>query len=414
MEARTLLRTVGVKLPRIFPIQKRGCFMDRIKVYQPQYFKKFQCIGSDCRETCCQRWDIAIDEETYGKYMSLEEDTRNGIVKRIIVTGQEPFSAKMSFNDQRRCFFLNNRRLCDIQARHGHEYLSHTCRTYPRKYCVVGNEAEAFLSLSCEAAAKVVLFERNIMMFEDCILECEGSMLFNNTLEADKYAVSGNAIDIFWTLRTVSILAAQSRHYRFRVRMLILGIYIKQASELLAEGRHEDIAAHAEKFIERLDTEFYDSLSEQVPGKDNLELQFVLGLLNDMSARASLIGDVSLGRFIANACAGMDISPDGEPLESFADDYNKYYEMYFADKEYILENFVVNHIFSSGFPFNYKFEDSIMKNYRELLVKYNMIKFLLVGVCRNSMKFDKRKVVECVASFSRAYDHHRGGALKMK
>jgi len=212
----------------------------------------------------------------------------------------------------------------------------------------------------------------------------------------------------------VSILIAQSRQYRFRVRMLILGMFIKQASEILSEGCHEDIPAHAEKYMERLDMDFYNDLSEQIPGKDDLDLQFVLGLLNDLGAKDATTGAVLLSRCITNARAGMDIPPGGEQPESFADDFYRYYEMYFADKEYIFENFVVNHIFSSGFPFNYKYEDSIMKNYSELLVKYNLIKFLLVGVSRNNMKFDKRRVVECVTSFSRAYDHHKGGALKMK
>jgi lysine-N-methylase len=121
-----------------------------------------------------------------------------------------------------------------------------------------------------------------------------------------------------------------------------------------------------------------------------------------------------LNKCIDQARGAFGISPDGTVPDSYADDYKRYYEMYFADKEYVFENYIVNHIFAEGFPFNFRFEDNIMKNYNELLVKFNLIKFLLVGVSRHFMKFDKRRIVECVAAFSRAYDHRVGGALKMK
>jgi len=65
-----------------------------------------------------------------------------------------------------------------------------------------------------------------------------------------------------------------------------------------------------------------------------------------------------------------------------------------------------------GFPFNYKNTSGGVKaNFADLLVNYNLIEFLLVGVCRYNMKFDKRGIIDCVSAFSRKYDHVEKGYL---
>jgi len=384
--------------------------MEKSKVYQPQYFRKFQCTGSECRDNCCRDWTILIDETTYEKYMGLDEEARKEFVEKIEVTEKTPFRAKIVLDGDGVCGFLDDRGLCSIQLRYGHDYLSYICRAYPRQLCNVAGEVEAYLGLSCEVAARIILLEQNIMKFEDAALEREGQILFSHILEAEKYVSAGNAADIFWNLRTGSVAIAQSRQYRLRARMLILGMYIKQASELMSDGRYDAIKEHTDKFLERIQSRFYDNLLEQTPGRDELDVKFLLGLLRKIELKQNMI----LNKVMEQTLSALGISLSGGIPEGFYDDFKKSYERYFADKEYVLENYVVSHIFSDGFPFNYKHEDSIMKNYKELLVKYNLVKFLLVGVSKYHNKFDKRRVVECVSSFSRAYDHQIGGALVMK
>jgi len=384
--------------------------MEKSKVYQPQYFRKFQCTGSECRSNCCRGWTILIDEATYEKYMGLDEEARKEFEEKIEVTGRAPFSARIVLNGDGVCGFLDDRGLCSIQLRYGHDYLSYICRAYPRKMCNVAGETEAFLGMSCEAAARIILLEQNIIKFEDAAIEREGQILFSHILEAEKYAPAGNASDVFWSLRTGSAAIAQSRQHRLRDRMLILGMYIKQASELMSDGRYGAIKEHTDKFLERIQSRFYDDLLEQTPGRDDLDVEFILGLLRSMELKQNEI----FNNAVEQALGALGISPSGGIPEGFHDDFRKSYERYFADKEYVLENYVVNHIFSDGFPFNYKYEDSIMKNYKELLVKYNLVKFMLVGISKHHNKFDKRRVVECVSSFSRSYDHQVGGALVMR
>ena len=37
----------------------------------PYYFKDFECIASDCPDTCCAGWEIVIDGDTYNKYKTI-------------------------------------------------------------------------------------------------------------------------------------------------------------------------------------------------------------------------------------------------------------------------------------------------------------------------------------------------------
>ena len=35
-----------------------------MKLYAPGYYKRFACIASKCRHSCCVGWEIDIDPET--------------------------------------------------------------------------------------------------------------------------------------------------------------------------------------------------------------------------------------------------------------------------------------------------------------------------------------------------------------
>ena len=34
----------------------------------PHYYRKFQCIASECEDTCCAGWEIMIDDKALEKY----------------------------------------------------------------------------------------------------------------------------------------------------------------------------------------------------------------------------------------------------------------------------------------------------------------------------------------------------------
>jgi len=366
-----------------------------------------------CKDNCCNQWQIFIDKSTYDKYSSLEDDTRKKIYKNIQVISEAPFSALITKSENGRCSFLDENGLCIIHANLGAEYLGDICKWYPRKICDTGGELEAYLEVSCEAAADLILFDQDIITLESGELESEQPIPPARVLEPHKYTSAYNAGDVFQLLRTISLIILQNRQHCLNLRLFILGLFIKQMSGLLKvcpEGSDREIVKQAAAFVGKLESGIYNELDKQVVGGIDLRIDFIIGMIKTLEEK----NNPGMNLCINQACEGFGLTLDGVLPGGIQELSIKGYEMYFADKEYIFENHLINHLLSEGFPFNHRYRDNIMKNYQELLVKYSLVKFLLVGISMYKKRFDRWGIVECVSMFSRLFDHNTLGALVMK
>lgn len=125
----------------------------------PQFFYDFQCEASACSDTCCAGWGIMIDPvslKKYGKYPGFFGNR----LKNSIDWENKSFEQYHG-----RCAFLNEENLCDIYAEAGPQMLCKTCTRYPRHYEEYENLREISLSLSCPAAAKLILGSAEKMTF---------------------------------------------------------------------------------------------------------------------------------------------------------------------------------------------------------------------------------------------------------
>ena len=43
-----------------------------MKEYIPDYYKDFQCIADQCKDSCCIGWEIMIDSKSYKKYQNVK------------------------------------------------------------------------------------------------------------------------------------------------------------------------------------------------------------------------------------------------------------------------------------------------------------------------------------------------------
>ena len=117
----------------------------------PEYLYDFQCDASACRDTCCAGWNIVIDPVSLKKYKDHPGFFGNRLRNSIDWE-------KGSFEQYNgRYAFLNEEGLCDIYAEAGEGMLCKTCTRYPRHYEEYENLREISLSLSCPAAARLVL-----------------------------------------------------------------------------------------------------------------------------------------------------------------------------------------------------------------------------------------------------------------
>ena len=124
-----------------------------MEIRYPVYFDEFACIAGACPDSCCKEWEVAIDADTAQRYIQwpgrLGEDLRRQMYQED--------GAWYFRNVDGRCPMWRADGLCRIQAGHGHDALSHTCREFPRLTHDFGDFQEWGLELSCPEAARLIL-----------------------------------------------------------------------------------------------------------------------------------------------------------------------------------------------------------------------------------------------------------------
>ena len=118
-------------------------------------YDKFKCIADKCKFTCCKGWDINVDTNTYNKWK--EKDELNYLldnVRFIKSNGEKSYLIKKETKGA--CPLLNEEGLCNIVINHGEEYLSSTCKSFPRIENAFEDVKELTLSCSCPEVVNII------------------------------------------------------------------------------------------------------------------------------------------------------------------------------------------------------------------------------------------------------------------
>ncbi len=122
-----------------------------MRYIKPDYYDTFRCIADRCPATCCAGWQIVIDENSLDRY----ERVKGAFGSRL--RNSIDWEEGVFYQYGGRCAFLNERDLCDLQSELGEDALCETCRMYPRHVEEYDGLREYSLSLSCPAAAAIML-----------------------------------------------------------------------------------------------------------------------------------------------------------------------------------------------------------------------------------------------------------------
>ncbi len=138
--------------------------MTQTRYAMPRYMQQFQCIGSACEDTCCAWWGISVDKGTYDRYRGIADRAeRERILSQLELKpgGHAKDYASFKMNPGTGGCSMLSGGLCTIQARHGEQYLSGTCSTYPRKVNEQEGAIEISAQLSCPEAARLALLRED-------------------------------------------------------------------------------------------------------------------------------------------------------------------------------------------------------------------------------------------------------------
>lgn len=129
-----------------------------MKIIKPHYFDRFRCLAGACPDSCCQEWEVKIDDATAQRYLALESDLGDTLRKHLYIEDGE-FYLRIT---DRRCPMWRQDGLCRIQAELGESALSYVCREFPRLRHDYGDFWELGLEMSCPEAARLILEESDI------------------------------------------------------------------------------------------------------------------------------------------------------------------------------------------------------------------------------------------------------------
>lgn len=135
----------------------------KMKYIAPNYYKDFKCIADKCKHSCCIGWEIDIDDETYKKYLSVSGEFNTTLRENINISDG---IACFRLDENERCTFLNENNLCDIILNIGENYLCQICNDHPRFRNFYGGITEIGLGLCCEAAAELIVTQKDEVTFE--------------------------------------------------------------------------------------------------------------------------------------------------------------------------------------------------------------------------------------------------------
>lgn len=127
---------------------------EEINTSKISYYDKFKCIADKCKFTCCEGWDITIDSDTYNKWKSLNDNSLLNSIKIKKDSDENQYLIDKNIGDK--CLFLDCKGLCNIVKDRGEEYLSLTCRTFPRVENLFDGFKEMSLSCSCPEVVEII------------------------------------------------------------------------------------------------------------------------------------------------------------------------------------------------------------------------------------------------------------------
>ena len=374
---------------------------------QPKYAGKFQCDGKICPANCCKRdWRILIDEETFEKYSQIESADKE-ITKHLEKNPEgEGFLIEQGENG---CPFMFEDCLCSIQRKHGEEFLSQTCMSYPRQLCHFGEIIERTLTPTCPLAAELILNSERLE-FEFAPLNlpewAEGNLIVGETKVPEE--IFPCIIDI--QLEAISIL--QEKRLSIDQRLIILGFYLLQVEEIIQRGDLKVIETlnkiyKSEEFFMNQVPQLLMSIKFQI--LEFVEVMF--GLLKKIYGSEEILTTEGNKKYIEKLqkVFGADFSTElnfRELAENYFD-LGEIKKIFVKDFETAFENYLVNDFFGGVYP--YKVEGGIQHNYAVFLVRFKILELVALSITalsRSDEKSTRAEIFKMLSDLSMDLNHN--------
>lgn len=348
-----------------------------MEILEPDYVSKFKCDGTKCNSKCCKNWTIDIDGATVSKYKHIKPNIKSKEITKHIKQVNHPQLGRIHtviLTDERNYPFLQKDCLCFIQKNYGEDYLSKTCKTYPRVNFKVSEDfIYRALSLTCPVVCNLVLNAPRDSTFNSYELPESKITAVHDMLRVDRSFMLP-------LLNVTNYNILRNQDLSLDERLAMVALFCESANEATNLKELADISEVFEKEVLKNAKEILSPLKLD-PKKFLKEiLSFIHNLFtgigqNEISqVYVKFINGVFDVHILDDEIAGLDF----DRLERI---YNEKYLP--AGKELSeinglqIENYAINYLFMTGLPINADVND-FRKNIAKYLLEYKMVEFIFV------------------------------------
>lgn len=322
-----------------------------MKVLRPTYCAEFKCDGSACGSRCCRDWRIVLDDDTRQKYLRLPADDREEIFRHVDEAAQV-------FKLQRSgaCPFLDENFLCRLQLKHGEDFLTAVCQSFPRVTYKL--DAEIFLqamTLTCPVAAISILLCDKITF--EVVDKLTARQVFDVTARIE-------SAEKFLSQQRAAIEILQQRDLSINRRLAELCAFFGEKSSVPVEF---DAETHAAALTE-IFGEMYDAALTVAKSSQLAETY--------LAARKNILAQLR---------------------ENFPA---------------VLENYLVNEFVMRLYPCAFAGDEAF--NVRVFVTAWRAVEFAAVLTAVSKRRLTVEDLLELLCALSDKLDHSRGGMAAIK
>lgn len=356
----------------------------------PAIYDKFQCKGGDCRNNCCQGWEIFVTRGEYSKirHRCKSEITETAFQRFPRKKATDGYYAKMKLKEDGTCPFLDDKHLCSLQIEYGPNILPLTCKQFPRLISSsLDNEVQLCLDLGCERVLELLLecapdgllFQHDVRSLHDL----RGYHIYNDGLLAE----------YFTDIRNLSIWLLQNRAYSLSDRMLLLGLCLRELYEIEQSKQPEKIPQWFVKWQPYTQGDALKEVISELSGNRHL---FVINNLKSTIILSRICIDFS--KFLPIVQKNISFAHE-EHFSYNVEQYNALHTQFyltFPQLDDFLENYMIMVLFRMCFRF--RESSTVWSDYNYLCQIYSLMHFYLVVSAPRTTE----ELIDRLAAFSRS------------
>ena len=325
-----------------------------IKCFRPTYVKEFKCDGKACGARCCRDWRIVVDNPTREKFLQLSDDDREEFFRHVTELDD---TQVLQMNSSGECPFLDENFLCKLQLKHGEDFLTAVCQSFPRVTYKLDDETFLqAMTLTCPIAAITILLHGQIGF--EVVETLTARMIFDFTTKLSM------PVEKFLRQQRAAIKILQRRDLSINRRLMMLCEFFGEKISVPVEFDTESNAAALVEIF----GEMYDA--NLTVGKKNRLVEIFL------TAREKILPQLH---------------------ETFAP---------------LIENYLVNEFFMRLYPCAFVGDEKF--NVRVFVTAWRAIEFAAVLTTISKSRLELEDFLELLCSLSDKLDHSRGGMAAIK